>query len=568
MDFLLNIENLKTYLKTSESVVKAVDDISFTIKKGETFCLVGESGSGKSICALSIIQLLPNDISFHPTGSIDFNYRHNNDTHEQVDLLNCPENIKRNIRGSRIAMIFQEPMTSLNPVLTIGEQIIEAIQLHFPELTEQQKIDKTLDVLKQVQIPEPEQRINEYPHRLSGGQRQRVMIAMAMVCEPDLLIADEPTTALDVTIQAEILKLMQDLQQSKGMSILFITHDLGVVSQIADRVAVMRLGKIVELGDTKTVLTQPQHDYTKKLLAALPERMKLERDKKLSSLKSSSSQINTDVILNNSNSKIALVKLKNLQVYFPVKKGIFRHTVDHIKAVDGINLNITKGEILALVGESGCGKTTLGRSILKLIEPTAGSIEFSGRNISTLSRSEMKPYRKSMQVIFQDPMSSLNPRLTIATTLTEPMAVHKIGVSFEERIEIARDILKSVQLDPDYLWRYPHEFSGGQKQRIGIARALVLKPEFIVCDEVTSALDVSVQSEILDILLELRNSRQLTLLFITHNISVVEYLSDSVAVMNAGKIVEYGQTEQVCSRPTNDYTKRLMDAVPKVKLEY
>ncbi len=568
MDFLLNIKNLKTYLKTSESVVKAVDDISFTIKKGETFCLVGESGSGKSICALSIIQLLPNDISFHPTGSIDFNYRHNNDTHEQVNLLNCPENIKRNIRGSRIAMIFQEPMTSLNPVLTIGEQIIEAIQLHFPELTEQQKIDKTLDVLKQVQISEPEQRINEYPHRLSGGQRQRVMIAMAMVCEPDLLIADEPTTALDVTIQAEILKLMQDLQQSKGMSILFITHDLGVVSQIADRVAVMRLGKIVELGDTKTVLTNPQHDYTKKLLAALPERMKLERDKKFSSLKSSSSQINTDVTLNNSNSKIALVKLKNLQVYFPVKKGIFRHTVNHIKAVDGINLNITKGEILALVGESGCGKTTLGRSILKLIEPTAGSIEFSGRNISNLNRSEMKPYRKSMQVIFQDPMSSLNPRLTIATTLTEPMAVHKIGVSFEERIEIARDILKSVQLDPDYLWRYPHEFSGGQKQRIGIARALVLKPEFIVCDEVTSALDVSVQSEILDILLELRNSRQLTLLFITHNISVVEYLSDSVAVMNAGKIVEYGQTEQVCSRPTNDYTKRLMDAVPKVKLEY
>ncbi|VAW93098.1 ABC transporter, ATP-binding protein (cluster 5, nickel/peptides/opines) / ABC transporter, ATP-binding protein (cluster 5, nickel/peptides/opines) [hydrothermal vent metagenome] len=563
MDFLLNISNLKTYLKTSDSVIKAVDDVSFAIKKGETFCLVGESGSGKSICALSIIQLLPNDISSHPSGAINFNYRHNDGNYEQLSLLECSEDTKRNIRGSRIAMIFQEPMTSLNPVLTIGEQIIEAIQLHFPELTEQQKLDKTLDALRQVQIPDPEQRITEYPHRLSGGQRQRVMIAMAMVCEPDLLIADEPTTALDVTIQAEILQLMQDLQKAKAMSILFITHDLGVVSQIADRVAVMRLGKIVELGDTKMVLNNPQHDYTRKLLAALPERMKLERDK---NRKLRNSSLFTIEPLVNKNSKISLLKLKDLKVYFPVKKGILRHTVDHIKAVDGIDLNISKGEILALVGESGCGKTTLGRAILKLIEPTAGSIEFSGRNISKLNRSDMKPYRKSMQVIFQDPMSSLNPRLTIATTLTEPMAVHKIGVSFDERIEIARETLRSVQLDPDYLWRYPHEFSGGQKQRIGIARALVLEPEFIVCDEVTSALDVSVQSEILDILLELRSSRQLTLLFITHNISVVEYLSDSVAVMNAGKIVEYGQTEQVCSRPANAYTKRLMDAVPRIRL--
>jgi len=342
------------------------------------------------------------------------------------------------------------------------------------------------------------------------------------------------------------------------MSILFITHDLGVVSQIADRVAVMQLGKIVEIGDCTDVLQNPKHDYTKKLLDALPERMKLKRDKKLS--------IQKEDKTNKTGKKITLVKLQNLEVYFPVKKGIFRHTVDHIKAVDGIDLNITKGEILALVGESGCGKTTLGRAIIKLIEPTAGSIEFSGHKISNLSRNEMKPYRKSMQVIFQDPMSSLNPRLTIATTLTEPMAVHKIGISFEERIEMARGILESVQLDPEYLWRYPHEFSGGQKQRIGIARALVLKPEFIVCDEVTSALDVSVQAEILNILLELRNNHQLTLLFITHNISVVEFLSDSVAVMQAGKIVEYGQTEQVCFRPTNDYTKRLMDAVPRIKI--
>ncbi|MFV2060989.1 MAG: ABC transporter ATP-binding protein [Gammaproteobacteria bacterium] len=554
-----------TYLNASTSIVKAVDGISFEIKKGETFCLVGESGSGKSICALSIIQLLPTDISTHPDGIIYFNYRDNNKTKEQVNMLDCSDDKKREIRGSRIAMIFQEPMTSLNPVLTIGEQIIEAIQLHFPELSEEQQLERTIDALRQVQIPDPEQRITEYPHRLSGGQRQRVMIAMAMVCEPDLLIADEPTTALDVTIQAEILSLMQDLQKAKGMSILFITHDLGVVSQIADRVAVMRLGKIVEQGDAAKILKDPQHDYTKKLLAALPERMKAERDKK-SNIQNSIIQDNLNQGLSQNSSKISLVKLKNLKVHFPIKKGIFRHTVDHIKAVDGVDLNIAKGEILALVGESGCGKTTLGRAILKLIEPTAGSIEFSGRKISDLTRTEMKPYRKSMQVVFQDPMSSLNPRLTIATTLTEPMAVHKIGISQEERIEIAREILKSVQLDPEYLWRYPHEFSGGQKQRIGIARALVLKPEFIVCDEITSALDVSVQSEILDILLELRNKHQLTLLFITHNISVVEYLSDSVAVMQAGKIVEYGKTEQVCSRPVDDYTRHLMDAVPRVNV--
>lgn len=549
MSELLSVKGLKTHLGSGESLVKAVDDVSFTINKGETFCLVGESGSGKSICALSIIQLLPETISHHPAGEIYFQYRQDNNEVKQVDILTLKENDKRDIRGARIAMIFQEPMTSLNPVMTIGDQIIEALQLHWPDMSYASAKIKTIAALEQVQITDAAQRINEYPHRLSGGQRQRVMIAMAMACEPDLLIADEPTTALDVTVQAEILRLMKELQAKTGMSILFITHDFGVVSEMANQVAVMQKGKIVESGVLDEILHKPKHVYTRQLIAALPENLKKHQ-----------------VIKKNDNKEHhkTLIELDGVEVYFPIKKGVFRHTVDHIKAVDGIKLNIETGKTLSLVGESGCGKTTLGRAILRLTDITNGNIKYDGHELSHLTRKEMQPYRKRIQAIFQDPMSSLNPRLTIATTLIEPMTVHGIGENYEERVELAKQALLQVDLEEEHLWRYPHAFSGGQRQRVGIARALVLKPEFIVCDEVTSALDVSVQAEILQILLNLKEQNNLTLLFITHNISVVEYLSDYVAVMREGKIVEYGETEAVCSRPQEAYTQQLMAAVPRV----
>ena len=556
MTTLLSVEGLKTYLSQGDTQVKAVDDISFKINKGETFCLVGESGSGKSICALSIIQLLPNAISSHPAGVINFQL----DTDKeklQVNMLSLSDSQKNDIRGSRIAMIFQEPMTSLNPVMTIGDQIVESLQLHWPEISYEAAKLKTITALQQVQIPEAEQRFDDYPHRLSGGQRQRVMIAMAMACEPDLLIADEPTTALDVTVQAEILKLMKSLQARTGMSILFITHDFGVVSEMADQVAVMKKGKLVEIGDVKKILTTPQHIYTQELIAALPEKLKKKRLQEQTNINEgeTSSKVETE---NN------ILEIENLEVYFPIKKGVFRKTVDYVKAVDGINLNIPKGQILSLVGESGCGKTTLGRAILRLHESTRGKIKFVGEDITHLLRKDMQPYRQRIQAVFQDPMSSLNPRLTIATTLIEPMAVHSIGSNYDERIEKAKQALLNVQLDENYLWRYPHEFSGGQRQRIGIARALVLQPEFIVCDEITSALDVSVQAEILKILLSLREQHSLTLLFITHNISVVEYISDYVAVMRQGKIVEYGKTGDVCNNPQQRYTQELMAAVPRI----
>ncbi|MEW5757159.1 MAG: dipeptide ABC transporter ATP-binding protein [Pseudomonadota bacterium] len=553
---LLQIDNLSTQLRTGDEDVAAVDGISFHIERGETFCLVGESGSGKSVSALSVIQLLPKDITTHPSGRILFDYRHPDGSREQVDMLSLPEERKRQIRGSRIAMIFQEPMTSLNPVFTIGEQIIEAVQLHDPQLSYPAARTKAIAALEQVMIANAAERIDEYPHRLSGGQRQRVMIAMAMACEPDLLIADEPTTALDVTVQAEILRLMKELQARRGTSILFITHDFGVVAQMAHRVGVMRQGKIVESGRLADVLHNPQHAYTRQLLAALPENLKRQREAALAGQAQPPAPAEAE----------SMVDLRGLQVYFPIKKGVLQRTVDYVKAVDGIDLQIPKGQILALVGESGCGKSTLGRAILRLTEPTAGQIQFAGRNITHLPRTRLRALRRQMQIVFQDPMSSLNPRLTVAATLTEPMKVHGIGASKEERLALAAQVLESVQLKADHLWRYPHEFSGGQRQRIGIARALALNPSFIICDEITSALDVSVQAEVLQLLLALRREHDLTLLFITHNISVVEYLSDEVAVMYAGKIVERGPTAQVCARPSHPYTQKLLAAVPRVPL--
>ncbi len=547
---LLQVKNLKTYLKSGGETVKAVDGVSFHIDRGETFCLVGESGSGKSITALSVIQLLPQGISSHPEGQILFDYRHDDGQVENVDMVSLAESHKQMIRGSRIAMIFQEPMTSLNPVFTVGDQVIEALQQHYPEMSDADARARTIEAFKQVKIPNAEQRIDEYPHRLSGGQRQRVMIAMAMACEPDLLIADEPTTALDVTVQAEILRLMKDLQQRCGTSILFITHDFGVVSQMADRLAVMSQGKMVECGTLKEVIKVPKHEYTRQLLAALPENLPRSKKQQLAS---------------DSDQK-SLLDVSGLKVHFPIKKGVLRRTVDYVRAVDEIDLKIPEGQILALVGESGCGKSTFGRALLRLINSTGGEVNFDGQVLTGLSRKQMRPFRRQMQIIFQDPMSSLNPRLTIASTLTEPMKVHGIGSSNEERLEIARKTMMHVQLDPEYIWRYPHEFSGGQRQRIGIARALVLEPRFIVCDEITSALDVSVQADILKLLLDIRKERNLTLLFITHNIGVVEYVSDEMAVMYKGKIVERGLTSDVCKQPQHEYTQQLLAAVPRLDI--
>ena len=547
---LLNIKNLHTHLQTGKTTVKAVDGISFSLQKGETFCLVGESGSGKSICALSIMQLLPPGIASHPKGEIIFNWRNSSNFYQEVNTLTLQENSLTQIRGARIAMIFQEPMSSLNPVFTVGEQIMEALQLHHSHLSSENAKKQAIKAMLQVRLPQARERFDNYPHQLSGGQRQRIMIAMALACKPDLLIADEPTTALDVTVQAEILRLMKDLQQQNGMAILFITHDFGVVSQMAHQVGVMKQGKLVEVGLCKAVLRNPQHAYSKKLLAAVPEN--LTRPVKIDPKK----RLNQPTLIN----------ISKLKVWFPIRKGLFRRVVDHVRAVDSVDLKIKKGSIMALVGESGCGKTTLGRAILQLEEPTAGSVKIRGQELVGLSPKELRPLRPQMQIAFQDPQSSLNPRLQIITTLTEPMSVHGIGENTEDRIERAADILQQVQLERDYLWRYPHEFSGGQRQRIGLARALVLNPDFIVCDEITSALDVSVQAEILQLLLEIRQQQDLTLLFITHNIAVVEYLSDETVVMKAGKIIEQGLTSDVCTHPQEAYTQKLLEAVPRLVL--
>ncbi|MCG8066333.1 MAG: dipeptide ABC transporter ATP-binding protein [Candidatus Thiodiazotropha taylori] len=541
---LLSVKALHTWFKHQPEPIKAVDGIDFEIERGETFCLVGESGSGKSITALSIMRLLPQSGLQKQSGQVLFKSGQG----EAADLSALKESKMREIRGGRIAMIFQEPMSSLNPVFTIGEQILEAVKLHFPQLSASEAWERVMKALTDVQLPDPETRVNSYPHQLSGGQRQRVMIAMAMACEPDLLIADEPTTALDVTVQREILRLMKALQERTGMAILFITHDFGVVSEIADRVGVMQQGKLVETGTTDQIIHKPEHLYTQSLIAALPENL----------ARHEAHQVVQD--------QPPLIRLNDLAIHFPVRKGLLRRVVDQVRAVDGVDLEIPRGQILALVGESGSGKTTLGRGILRLTEPTAGQITFDNTDITGMKPAQLRQFRRNMQIIFQDPISSLNPRLSIAAILTEPMKVHGIGESREERIELARDLLQQVQMEEDALWRYPHEFSGGQRQRIGIARALSLEPSFIVCDEITSALDVSVQAEILKMLLELRRQHNLTLLFITHNIGVVEYVSDRTAVMYQGQIVEQGRTEDIVNNPQNDYTQQLIAAVPRVPL--
>ncbi len=542
MTALLQVENLVTEFRSQQGETRAVKGISFHIDRGETVCLVGESGSGKSVTGLSILGLLA-DTASHPQGEIKLASLEPDAP--AVSLLNAPDRLLQSIRGVRIAMIFQEPLTCLNPVLTIGEQIGEVLQLHLG-LEGTLARERTLSLLEQVEIPDPAQRIDDYPHRLSGGQRQRVMIAMALACEPDLIIADEPTTALDVTIQAQILTLMKELQRVHGTALLFITHDLSLVSEIADRVIVMQKGEIVESGRPDAVLRAPEHPYTQELLQALPGNLP---------------RLRPMAPRNNDH----LLTIDALKVYFPIRKGVFQRHVDDVRAVDDVSLEVHRGRVLALVGESGSGKSTLGRALLGLVPTTSGAVHYNGVDLTTLSRRGFRPYRKALQMIFQDPQSSLNPRLSIASILTEPMAVHGIGANATERLERAAEYLEMVELSPDMLQRYPHEFSGGQRQRIGIARAIALEPEFIVCDEVTSALDVSVQAKVLLLLDKLKRDLNLTYLFITHNIDVVRYFADDIAVMQAGRIVESGEVADVCDNPQHSYTRELLAAVPRFR---
>ena len=578
---LLEVKNLRTEFKTEEGIVKAVDDISFIVNKGETVGIVGESGSGKSVSTLSVMRLIPSPPGRIAGGEIIYH-----GPNGVVDLVKLDEKEMRKYRGNEISMIFQEPMTSLNPVFTCGNQVAEAILLH-------QKVDKrkakeiTIGLFEQVQLPTPERIFKAYPHQLSGGQKQRVMIAMAMSCNPNILIADEPTTALDVTVQKTILELMRSLSVERGMSTIFITHDLGVIAEIADRVIVMYKGKIVEQGSVLDIFSNPQHPYTKGLLACRPpldrRLTKLPIIKDFMEVKDGvMTELETDidalidrVTVSEQTTKDRqrslqqlepLLRVENLKTYFPSKKNIFGKTTEYVKAVDDVTFDVYPGETLGLVGESGCGKTTLGRTILRLVEAHDGKVTFDGRDIFQLNQEELKELRRHMQIIFQDPYSSLNPRLTIGNAIMEPMRVHNILDNDATRKSKVIELLETVDLKAEHFNRYPHEFSGGQRQRICIARALGLNPRFIICDESVSALDVSVQAQVLNLLIDLREKFKFTYIFISHDLSVVKLMSDRMVVMNKGKIEEMGYADDIYNNPQESYTQKLIDAIPKGKL--
>jgi microcin C transport system ATP-binding protein len=524
---LLAVRDLSVAFHQPSGATLAVDKISFEIKRGECVALVGESGSGKSVSALSILKLLPYPTASHPSGSIRFKGR---------ELLRLSEQEMRGIRGSDISIIFQEPMTSLNPLHTIEAQIGEIIQLHNPTSNAQAR-RRTLELLAQVGIPDPETRLSSYPHQLSGGQRQRVMIAMALANEPDLLIADEPTTALDVTVQAQILALLMQIRARLGMSLLFITHDLGIVRRIADTVCVMNGGKIVEQGPVEQVFRNPRHPYTRDLLAAEPKP------------DPAPPQPQAPVVMS----------ADALKVWFPIKRGLMRKTVGHIKAVDGVSIAVRKGETLGVVGESGSGKTTLGLALLRLISSN-GPIVFLGSNIQGLRFKEMRPFRRDMQIVFQDPFGSLSPRMSVGDIVGEGLTVHQSNLSREDREARVVKALQDVGLDPQTRFRYPHEFSGGQRQRISIARAVVLEPDFIVLDEPTSALDMLFQAQMVDLLRELQRKRDLTYMFISHDLRVVASLASHLIVMRSGKVVEEGPASELFKNPKSDYTRALFAA--------
>lgn len=572
MKSLLKINNLHVSFRRDDKWIEAVHGIDFEVFEGKTLGIVGESGSGKSVSNLALMQLLDRRKSRIEADSILL---------EDSDISKLNDEQMSEVRGKKIAMIFQEPMTSLNPVYKCGFQVMEAVNLsqQVYKSTSQRVYEKVLELFRKVMLPNPEVIFDKYPHELSGGQKQRVMIAMALVSNPKVLIADEPTTALDVTVQKEILKLLKDLQRENGMGMIFITHDLGVISEIADDVIVMNKGEIVEKGTIDNILNKAQHPYTKGLIACRPpldyrlERLPIVKEF-LDGVWSDEQQIKRELIITEEERKLShkrlysqepILKVRNLKTWYPLRKGVFGRTYDYIKSVDDVSFDVYPGETLGLVGESGCGKTTLGRSILRLVEPTSGEVIFEGNDITKLNHKELREYRKQAQIIFQDPYSSLNPRICIGDAIAEPMMIHGIEKDAKKRRERVCSLLEEVGLEASHYQRYPHEFSGGQRQRICIARALAVNPKLIICDESVSALDVSVQAQVLNLINRLKKEFHFTYIFISHDLSVVRFMSDRVVVMYNGKIQEMNEADELFNNPQNDYTKKLIAAICRVE---
>ena len=570
MGILLNIKNLRVSFLRDGVWTEAVHGIDFEVSRGKTLGIVGESGSGKSVSNLAVMRLLNERQSRISADEI---------TLDGKDILRLEEKDMHDIRGKRIAMIFQEPMTSLNPVFQCGFQVSEAILAH-EDVTEEEAKARVISLFKKVMLPRPEAIYKSYPHELSGGQKQRVMIAMALACNPEVLIADEPTTALDVTVQKEILKLLKELQKSDNLSMIFISHDLGVVSEVSDDILVMHDGKVVEYGKAQEVLNHPKDPYTKGLLACRPpmdfrlRRLPIVKEF-LDGTWSDDADFKQQLIVTQEEreshlkeiySHEPILKVEHLKTWFPLKKGVFNRVYDHVKAVDDVTFNVYPGETLGLVGESGCGKTTLGRSILRLVEPSNGKIIFEGRDVMSLSGNDLREYRKHAQIVFQDPYSSLNPKMRIGDAIAEPMLVHGLEPDAKKRRDKVCELLTEVGLQPEHYQRYPHEFSGGQRQRICIARALAVRPKLIICDESVSALDVSVQAQVLNLLNRLKKDFGFTYIFISHDLSVVRFMSDRILVMYNGKPVELGDADEIFNNPKNEYTKKLINAIPSVEL--